>query len=328
MDPILLLIGLTVAGAVALLTLLTHQRLKYQERAVSARLAPSVGSRGPGARSVLHRQRRRPLPLPDLVPVSSAARKRISRELDQAGWPIRVEEYLSLRLASAVAAGAAGLAVLVGLGVDPVWLTGTIAGVLAVAGWLLPRTYLSRRSRKRLAQIEKQLPDALTAMAKSLRAGTGLLQALAYAAHETPAPLGDELESALRDLQLGAEAEDIFAALSERVGSPDLNIAVTAILIQRSVGGNLSEILMNVANTIRARTKIKGEIQVLTTRQRLTGNLVALLPVLIAVAFICINPDTGLLLIETAAGQIALAIGIAFELLGLWMIRQLATIDV
>ncbi len=328
MDPILLIIGLTVAGAVALLTVLAYQRLKYQDRVVSARLAPRPPGLGSSPQSALHRRHRVPLPLPDLVPISSEARKRISRELDQAGWAIRVGEYLSLRLASAAAAAAVGLVVMTALGVEPVWLTAAIAGALAVAGWLLPQMYLARRQQKRLAQIESQLPDALTAMAKSLRAGTGLLQALAYAGHETPAPLGGELESTLRDLQLGAEAEDVFAALSERVGSPDLNIAVTAILIQRSVGGNLSEILMNVANTIRERAKIRGEIQILTTRQRFTGNLVALLPVLIAVAFISINRDTGLLLIETAAGQIALAIGIAFELLGLWMIRRLASIDV
>lgn len=328
MDFILLPVGLSVAGAVALLTVLTYRRLKYQERVVSARLAPRPPGLGPGTRSVLHRRQRVPLPLPDLVPVSSDARRRISRELDQAGWAIRVGEYLSLRLASAAAAGALGLLVTTALGVDPIWLRAAVAGALAVAGWLLPRMYLSRRRQKRLEQIERQLPDALTAMAKSLKAGTGLLQALAYASHETPPPLGNELESTLRDLQLGAEAEDVFAALSERVGSPDLHIAVTAILIQRAVGGNLSEILLNVANTIRERAKIRGEIQVLTARQRLTGNLVAILPVLIAVAFISINRDTGLLLIETAAGQIALAIGIAFELLGLWMIRRLAAVDV
>src|SRR3990170_2618550 len=112
MNPILLLIGLTVAGAVALLTVLAYQRLKYQDRVVSARLAPRSPGLSPGPRSLLHRRHGVPLPLPDLVPVSSEARKRIGRELDQAGWAIRVGEYLSLRLASAVAAAAGGLAAL------------------------------------------------------------------------------------------------------------------------------------------------------------------------------------------------------------------------
>jgi tight adherence protein B len=328
MDPVLLLIGLSVAGAVALLTVLAGQRMRYQGRIVSARLMPGVGSPGSSPQSILHRRRGFPLRLLDMLPLSSEARERMSRELEQAGWPIRVGEYLSLRLACAAAAAAAGLAVVTSLELEATWLKAVVAVALLYGGWLLPRFYLSRRRQRRLEQIDRQLPDALTAMAKSLRAGSGLLQALAYAANETPAPLGIELQGALRDLQLGAEAEDVFSELSQRIGSPDLDIALTAIVIQRTVGGNLSEILANVTNTIRERAKLKGEVRVLTTRQRLTGNLIALLPVLVAMAFIAINPDTGELLFSTAPGQISLAIGIGFELLGLWLIRRLAIIEV
>ena len=328
MDPLLLLIGLSVAGAVALLTVLANQRMRYQGRIVSARLMPGAASSGSSPQSILHRRRGFPLLLLDMLPLSSEARERMSRELEQAGWRIRVGEYLSLRLACAAAAAAAGLVVLTSLEVEATWLKAIMVVALLYGGWLLPRFYLSRRRQRRLEQIERQLPDALTAMAKSLRAGSGLLQALAYAANETPAPFGTELQGALRDLQLGAEAEDVFSELSQRIGSPDLEIALTAIVIQRTVGGNLSEILANVTNTIRERAKLKGEVRVLTTRQRLTGNLVALLPVLVATAFIAINPDTGKLLFSTAPGQISLAIGIGFELLGLWLIRRLAIIEV
>jgi tight adherence protein B len=154
-----------------------------------------------------------------------------------------------------------------------------------------------------------------------------LLQALAYAASETPAPLGAELQQTMRDLQLGADPGITFAALSERVGNADLDIAVTAIVIQRNVGGNLSEILANVTHTIRERVKVQTEVRVLTARNRLQANLVAALPVLVAIAFIGINPDTGKLLYETNAGRIALTSGIVFELIGLWLIRRLARIE-
>src|SRR4029450_10712689 len=107
----------------------------------------------------------------------------------------------------------------------------------------------------------------------------GLLQALAFAADETPAPFGPELQTTLRDLQLGAEAAAVFGALKDPTPSRDLDIAVTAILIQRNAGGNLSEILASVTNTIRERAKIAGEIRVLTSRQRLTTNLIAAIPV-------------------------------------------------
>lgn len=120
----------------------------------------------------------------------------------------------------------------------------------------------------------------------------------------------------------------MFGALSERIGRPDLDIAVTAIVIQRTVGGNLAEILTKVTETIRERAKLYGEVRVLTAQQRLTGNLVALIPLLVALGFFAFKPELGKLLIETTAGQIALAIGIAFELVDLWLIRRLAVIEV
>ena len=250
------------------------------------------------------------------------------RELERAGWPIRVGEYLSLRLAGAAAGGAAGVLLLLGFHPGPALLRPLLVLLLVFGGWLFPRMLLSRARQKRLEKVEGQISDAVMGMAKSLRAGTGLLQALAYAAKETPAPLGPELQRTLRELQMGAEAEAVFGALSARVGSPDLDIVVTAILIQRGSGGNLSEILFNVTNTIRERAKIQAEVRVLTSEQRISANLMALIPVVIAVLFILISPDTGKLLINTTIGQIALAIGIMLELLGLWVIRRLAVIDV
>lgn len=328
MDPMLLFIGLAVALAVGLLTVQAHQRLSYRRRVVRGRVAQVGAYPNSAAESVLRRRRHVPLPLLDMLSSSSDAANRTNRELAQAGWPIRVGEYLSLRVASAAALVAIGMVFVAGLDLGPFWVKVAVTVALAACGWMLPRLYLARRRQRRLDLIEKQLPDALTAMAKSLRAGSGLFQALAFSADETDAPLGPELQSALRDLQLGAEPEDVFEALSERVGSPDLDIAITAIVIQRTVGGNLSEILTNVSNTIRERAKLRGEVGVLTSRQRLTGNLVAIMPVGIAAAFIAINPDVGGLLVTTAAGQISLAIGIMFELLGIWLIRRLATIEV
>src|SRR5205807_2335910 len=138
-----------------------------------------------------------------------------------------------------------------------------IVVALTLAGWYGPRLILAWKRQKRRQAIDKQLPEALTAMAKSLRAGSGILRALDYAAAETPAPLGPELQAVMRDLQLGVDAEEVFRDLSERVSSPDLDIATTGILIQRTVGGNLSEILTQVSNTIRERAEIQSEIGVL-----------------------------------------------------------------
>jgi tight adherence protein B len=260
--------------------------------------------------------------------MSQEARDHTVLELVRAGLALRVGEYVAIRLATAVVVSALSVLVLSLVGVQPGVVKFFLALVGLGVGWLLPRLYVSRRANKRLEQVEKQLPHALTSMGKALRAGAGLLQALAYAADETPAPLGPELQTTLRDLQLGAEADDVFEALKERVGSRDLNIAVTAIVVQRTVGGNLSEILGNVTNTIRERAKIAGEIRVLTARQRITSNLIAILPILVAIAFLAINREMGKLLFTTLLGQIALGFSLALEVFGIWLIRRLGVIEI
>ena len=326
MDPTLLLIALSTAAAVSLLTTQGYSRLTTGRRLVSSRIASDAPTLIGGQSSVL-RARRTSARVLSVLPMSAAAQDRLTRELSQAGMALRASEYLWIRVWCALTLGGLALLLLPAFGVE-----GPPRALLplafALAGWLLPRMYVSRRRKKRLETIEKQLPDALTAMSKALRAGAGLLQALAHAADETPAPLGPELQGTLRDLQLGGEAEDIFTALSERIGSADLNIALTAIIIQRTVGGNLSEILNNVTHTIRERAKIEGEIKVLTSRQRLTANLISALPFLVAGAFLLVNREMGTLLVGTTIGQVALAFSLLLELSGIWLIRKLGVIEI
>jgi tight adherence protein B len=255
------------------------------------------------------------------------ASERTVRDLVLAGSLLRPKEYLAMRVGLALGAAILGGVALSIAGLPPILVYGASLA-LAMSGWLLPRFVMSYRRQRRLRQIEGQLSDALTAMAKSLRVGQGVLQAIGYAAQETPAPLGPELQIVLRDLQLGVEAERAFADLSARVGSSDLDIAITAIIIQRTSGGNLSEILEGVSRTIRARARLQGEVHALTSRQRLTGNLVAAIPLLTAAAFITLNPKLGSLLINTTPGQISAAAGIAFEIFGIVLMRRLSRVEV
>ena len=141
------------------------------------------------------------LPFVNRLPLSREARARMELELEQAGQPLRVNEYLAIRVGGALLLGIAALVVLSVLGA-PTWLRLIVPLGAMTPGWMFPRMLVSRARQRRQREFEKQLPDALTAIAKSLRAGTGLLQALAYAGDETPTPLGPELQSALRDLQL------------------------------------------------------------------------------------------------------------------------------
>ncbi len=325
MDPVLLLIALASSGSVALGALYAYGQWTGPRTAVRARLEPGRDIAFHPA-GVLRQQRRR-LPLVDRLPVSPEGRERAQLDLERAGLRWRVQEFYGLRFLFALGFALAASLPLVAAGFAPA--AAIIASLLAmIVGWMVPGQYLARRRKKRMVTVEQQLPDALTAISKSLRAGSGLLQALAFAADETPSPLGPELGSALRDLQLGADPIEVFESLSRRVGSADLDIAVTAIVIQRTVGGNLSEILSNVTNTIRERAKIQREVRVLVTRQMLQANLTAALPVVIAGLFIVISPDIGGTLIHTTAGNIALGFAALCEVTGIYVVRRLAVIEV
>lgn len=327
MDPMLLLIGLTLTLAFASVGLYAYQRATNEGAVVRRRIMPaSEGMSLRSSTSVL-RDRSGRLPFVDRLPLSAESQEVMARDLERAGQQLRVSEYLALRMGFAFVFAFIGFLLMASFGA-PAWLQMFAALGFMVVGWLVPRYYIHRARQRRQAKIQSQLPEALTAMTKSLRAGSGLFQSLAFAAEEVPPPFGEEMQRTLDDLRLGVEPEDAFARLAERVGSVDLDIVATAIVIQRTVGGNLSEVLNNVNETIYERVKIEREVAVLTASQRLMGNLVAALPVLVAVLFIVVNPDVGRLLIDTTVGRIALAVGIGFELVGLWLIRRLGVVEV
>lgn len=328
MDPLITVIALSAGAAVAALVVQVYSQATFERRLIHGRVVGESGSGLTFAPASILRQSRNRFPFLAMLPLSPQAQERMAREILRAGWRLRVGEYLGIRLLCAAGGTAIGILVMARFGLSdvPIRAGGILVG--AFAGWLLPRFFLSRAREQRLRKIEEQLPDALTSIAKSLRAGSGVLQALAYAARETPEPFGPELQSALRELELGGEAETVFAALADRVGSADLDIAVTAIVIQRTIGGNLAEILSNVTNTIRSRAQLHREVHVITTRQRVTSNMVAAVPVIISILIIVINPKMASLLFDTVPGRIALGIGVAFELFGIYLIRRFGKIDV
>lgn len=326
MNPLLLGVAVSLTGAFAGFGVYAYQRATYTGQAARRRIRPTKEGMSLRSRTAL-RDRRSRFPLLDRLPLSAESRDEMARELDRAGQNLQVSEYLALRMGFALVFALVAFVLVASAGAPGV--VGLVAALASmVAGWMLPRLYVSHQKRRRTVKIEEQLPEALTAMTKSLRAGAGIFQALNFAAGETPAPLGTELQRTLDNLRLGAEPEDAFVEMAERIASVDMDIVATAIVVQRTVGGNLSEVLTNVNSTIRERVKIQREVRVLTASQRLMGNLVAALPVVVAVAFIAINPEVGELLVTTAAGRIALAVGIGFELVGLWLIRRLSVIEV
>jgi tight adherence protein B len=310
-------------AAVSLLGIYAYERATAPGRVVRGRIlaVPAASAAG----SLLIR--------PDVVrglarflPLSASARAGMAAGLERAGSSLRVSEFVSLRLVHACVGFIAGSLVLL-TPLPPMWSWPAMA-LLAWIGWLWPRLSMERRAKNRRAASEARLADALISMAKALRSGTGLYQALEYTARETSGPLGEELARACRDLQLGEDPEQALGSLSRRLGSPEFDIAITAILVQRTVGGGLAETLSNVASTVRDRAKLNAEIRAITAQQRLSSTLIAFIPFVIAGIFYLLQPQVAPLLVTTTIGRIALGLAVALEIAGLVLIRRLAVIDV
>ena len=172
-----------------------------------------------------------------------------------------------------------------------------LALVVAVVGGAFPTLLLRSALSKRADKLREQLPDVLTIMASSLRAGHSFLQSLDTVAKEIAHPAAAEFQRVVAEIRLGRPAEDALESLAERVGSPDFMWAVLAVNIQREVGGNLAEILDTVADTLRERAMLRRQIKVLTAEGRLSAWVLGLLPFGIALYMFAVNPDyIGLLL--------------------------------
>ena len=212
-------------------------------------------------------------------------------------------------------------------------MLGTMFGVIAalivgIVGFQLPQMWLNHRKNQRSSKLEKQLPDTLTFIANSLKAGFGLLQAMSMAADQMEHPISTELSITVHETNVGSSMEEAFTNLSERCQNYDLDLVVTAILIQRSAGGNLSEILENVTETMRERARIKAEIVTLTAQQSLTGIVIALLPVGVGAMFLVISPEYISLLFTETMGRVMLGISVVMETIGIIVIKRILAIEV
>jgi len=151
----------------------------------------------------------------------------------------------------------------------------------AILGGMAPRFYMKRLQDKRLVTFGNQLPDMLNLVVNGLRSGYSTMQALEAVSKELPPPLSDEFNRVVKEMQLGISMGDSLNNLHRRIPSDDLDLIITAINVQREVGGNLAEILDTISYTIRERIKIKGEIKVLVSQVIYSGRFLALLPLIL-----------------------------------------------
>ncbi len=282
-------------------------RLRHQSEVVTS------GTSGPSLRQ------RGAVTFGGISVISGTVAARWMMDLERAGLTLKAREYLILRIVVGV------VLTVLAFSFSPVpvlSIIGLPVGFLAVGMWV------KRRKGSRRRKLESQLVEVLQMLASGLRAGFGLIQALETCADQTAAPLSIELRRTLRDTAMGASVEGALQALNDRVGSPDFDIVITAIMIQRSVGGNLAEILDNVAHTMRERERIRGEIRTLTSQQRLTGYVIGGIPVGLFATFMVISPEFTSLLFTDPLGRMMLGAGLVMEGIGFFVISKIVNIEV
>jgi tight adherence protein B len=206
--------------------------------------------------------------------------QRLARDLARADLKITVGEYVV----------AVAVFVCLGILIGMVTRNVVIALVLVVGAIAIPRILVNRKRGTRLRDFNNQLADTITLLANSLRSGYSLLQAMELVSRESRAPMSTEFERVVREVGLGLSPEDALANLVKRIQSEDLDLMVTAVNVQREVGGNLAEILDTISTTIRERVKLKGEIKVLTSQQQYSGYIIAAMPIALALILFAINP--------------------------------------
>ncbi len=283
------------------------------------RLRGGEAAAGPATGSVFNLKKRANINFGGINLVNSNMTAKWRSQLDRAGLTLNVREFFMLRIG--VGLGVAMIAFIF-LPIKPLALIGLPIGFLGVGLWL------NRRISKRTQKMEAQLIEMLQMLASGLRAGFGLMQALDSSAEQLPAPISVEIRRLMRDTAMGASIEQALDALNLRVGSSDFDIVITAILIQRQVGGNLAEILDNVAHTMRERERIRGEIRTLTSQQRMTGYVIGFIPVGLGAAFMVINPDFMGLMFTDSLGHMMLGAAVVMETIGFLIINKIVNIEV
>lgn len=244
------------------------------------------------------------------------------QQLARADLKITIAEYAAVHIIATIGFFAVGYFVLF----DQALVMGIVAGFV---GFFAPRIYVANKMSGRLNAFEEQLPDTLGLWVNALRSGYSVMQSMEAISRDAPDPTSTEFKRVVQEISLGIDMQDALDHMLERVESEDLDLVVTAVNIQREVGGNLAEILEVISHTVRERVKLKGEIRVLTSQGRITGYLISFLPIVLALFLYGINPDyMGNLFENRACGWPLLGVGLALIGIGSAVVQKIVQIDI
>jgi len=260
-----------------------------------------------------------PLPGVDRLVSGTGPGRRLARLIEQSGARITPSAVALIAIVAAVGTGLVTF-LFVPQRVAPI-LAGCVAGMTPFA-WLL------HKRSQRLRRFEEQFPEALDLLSRAIRAGHALQTALGMAAEEMPDPVGPEFKKTFEQQNFGLPLRDALNEMAARIGILDVRFFVTAVLIQRDTGGNLSEILENLAHVVRERFKIRRQVRVHTAHGRFTGYVLLALPATLAIALSFINPEHMQLLFRERMGQMMLMGAVVMQTVGFIWIRHVIKIEV
>ncbi|NLP48069.1 MAG: secretion system protein [Clostridiales bacterium] len=310
--------ALAMAALIFILAFMLIGKLTERKRLVSQRLEKVA----PKKKTVLAQTREENSKAKSGRRFASSARGRrfvdvVQNELILADISLRPEEFgVIWLLAAFLPAGLVGL------------FTGQMlsAGPLVVLGAVLPVIFLRQKKKKRVIAFEAQLADALVIICNCLRSGLTFQQAMDAIHKEMSAPISVEFGRTLQEIQYGLSLEQALNNLSDRIKSADLMLTVSAVNIQRQTGGNLSEILEIISETIKERIKIKGDIRAMTAQGRISGIIVGVLPMALGAMLMVLNPEYMMLLFTERLGNILLVVAVVLEFMGFMAVKKIVDI--
>jgi tight adherence protein B len=261
----------------------------------------------------------------------------LTRSLARADIKMKVGEFVLVTIALTVVGGLIGWFLAGGLntsgGESTLQIVGSIPGIIigGLIGFFAPTLYLRRQQGRRLLKFDNQLADMLSLLVNGLRAGYSTMQALEAVSRELPAPISDEFRRVVQEMQLGIPMDTSLQNLTRRIPSKDLDLVVTALNVQREVGGNLAEILDTISHTIRERVRVKGEIRVLVSQVMMSGRVLAIMPIAVIILMYFLNRQYMMRFFNPATrmyGIPALIIGGFLIMIGYFVMQKIASIEV
>jgi tight adherence protein B len=281
--------------------------------------APAEGDKQSVGKGILKDYKSGALAAIDRFATGSTRGSALTRWIEQSGVKASLTGILLIALFNAIV-----VALIIGLISRASWGLPLGAGL----GFAMPFMFLRMKRRRRLLLFEEQFPEALDLISRALKAGHAFATGMKMVADEMPEPVGPEFRKSFDEQNFGLPLKDSLDNLGQRIPSLDVRFFATAVLIQRETGGNLSEILDNLAHVVRERFKILRQVRVFTAHGRLTGYVLLALPAFLSVALMFINPEHMNLLFRERMGQMMLLGALVMQFIGYLWIQQVIKIEV